>query len=1281
MRLPFDLYEQVKLVDTYMKIKDKPRDVWQPYIRQLSTIYRKYAMSRGIDIDEQYRNVIGITMQMQCFDYVFTQGKHGMKNHISWMKDILDFFKKTPLKFDDLLEEANWRLGIADDEKVVAKEDNAADADMDSVTESIYATYKHIPSDEIWDRPMLAKTIDAYEKMRNLPSDKWDNYIDNLVGTFYDYVDRYRSELAPTMNYETFFKKFRQVEMLFKESGKVRVDYSQTDNMMYQMYRFQNNRFQKYLGVFNSNVDNVDTEYDKNDENNKSYENDETIEVVGTVEVVETNENDDIDDTAESNENYENVEINEIYEPIEQKETVEYDAPTSYVLPQSQSSVELDVYETAKLVELVSRDYNTKELRKLSALMKDYALRREIEDTDDLRGVYHLNRRTGAISRLLNGSDENTDALPMERMVVRLYKNNRAEFDDILAKANILLQILPSDETSTPEKPTEETTTHEEVSTPSAEEQTSNDTEIADFDNDDSTPAPSDDSPIYTEIQTRCLSILANFPNGVGLDSSLDIDRFCNEYEEKYGSLPPGGEEEILETLREVGEERNGKIFPPASREKKELISNIGEEIQKIFSKGYSCVYVESLTERYRDKLNEQEIYSTEDLQDILSLELPKNCEIANGKVILSGSRIDVGNDVHLYLTQSGEPKTLTEICRDLWHIPEHIITQTIYRNRDDIINTATKTFMAVDIFPINADDVEKIRPVLKKALQNSAKGQLSDEECRKIVEENFPDLATDTRNYTTKAFHGALGYLMGGDPPFKGQIVLLSDDDNQSNADIFREFCGNRDRFSLDELAEFAKEKNLQLSAYYNVIRKTVLRINEDEFCAVSTVNFDVSAIDAKLEQFCSESYAPLKVVKNFILLPNAGDMPWNYFLLESYVHIVSQKFKLMHTGFLQNEVTGAMVKRNAPFRDYDDLLADALSKDKNWATEEDALEFLVNEGYLARNRYSKIGEICRKAKEIRKKPKIKSENISRSNNIEKNLPSYNIQKNHSLRENVNLVDGEKEIFYCTSKDSNASAYISTNGFTVLKGSLVSSSVNSSAKRRKIDLTRNWLENEGIIVDRVFQEDYEFSSSSAAASMVTGRSANGKIEWKTSNGRLLKDYGVTIDHGRVSNSQTSTGLELHSEEENPRCGAKSSEKFVDKCIQRLYDHENGNLVKIGHHSCFQNLSTDTGYVVTISKMYPFGFSEFFWFAYRRMKDIAKCKNQFYVFCCKDEFTMIKLPVDLIEKNLDRLNFSKDKEGFPSHWHIKFFRHDDGRLIWKLYNPSEDFSVNEYLIK
>lgn len=52
----------------------------------------------------------------------------------------------------------------------------------------------------------------------------------------------------------------------------------------------------------------------------------------------------------------------------------------------------------------------------------------------------------------------------------------------------------------------------------------------------------------------------------------------------------------------------------------------------------------------------------------------------------------------------------------------------------------------------------------------------------------------------------------------------------------------------------------------------------------------------------------------------------------------------------------------------------------------------------------------------------------------------------------------------------------------------------------------RSRLENDGVICDQEFARDYEFSSPTAAATVVCGYSVSGNVKWKTADGVLLKD-------------------------------------------------------------------------------------------------------------------------------------------------------------------------------
>lgn len=81
--------------------------------------------------------------------------------------------------------------------------------------------------------------------------------------------------------------------------------------------------------------------------------------------------------------------------------------------------------------------------------------------------------------------------------------------------------------------------------------------------------------------------------------------------------------------------------------------------------------------------------------------------------------------------------------------------------------------------------------------------------------------------------------------------------------------------------------------------------------------------------------------------------------------------------------------------------------------------------------------------------------------------------------------------------------------GFVVFSGSAaiadIGNSLSWSQRKQREDLLKTGvLQVDGAVLR--FTQDYVFSSPSTAASLIHGRSANGRIEWKTADGRTLKE-------------------------------------------------------------------------------------------------------------------------------------------------------------------------------
>ena len=100
-----------------------------------------------------------------------------------------------------------------------------------------------------------------------------------------------------------------------------------------------------------------------------------------------------------------------------------------------------------------------------------------------------------------------------------------------------------------------------------------------------------------------------------------------------------------------------------------------------------------------------------------------------------------------------------------------------------------------------------------------------------------------------------------------------------------------------------------------------------------------------------------------------------------------------------------------------------------------------------------------------------------------------------------------ENDCMYINAtRGADAKGFLVSDGFMVMSGSHIAIDTTPSMPESLIKL-RNKLIDKGVVsTDFIFQSDYIFTSPSVAASVVMGRSANGRTEWKTIDNRNIKD-------------------------------------------------------------------------------------------------------------------------------------------------------------------------------
>ncbi len=232
--------------------------------------------------------------------------------------------------------------------------------------------------------------------------------------------------------------------------------------------------------------------------------------------------------------------------------------------------------------------------------------------------------------------------------------------------------------------------------------------------------------------------------------------------------------------------------------------------------------------------------------------------------------------------------------------------------------------------------------------------------------------------------------------------------------------------------------------------------------------------------------------------------------------------------------------------------------------------------------------------------------------------------------------------------------------------------SPDALALRKKVFADNTWSRNEGNVYTLLRDVIIKPKSGlpNVPAHFCTGRSTNARTAWIDEQGR---NYGVVFpkDQKAVVQSQPNKTSKASSDDS----------EFLRRCASKLMQAVGLPLVKKGR-SVYMTPDGKTGYVIRTSKMYPQGNREKFWYAYRRNKEVMDCKQQFFVYGCKDENTIVILPVSEIESQLDCLNNTKDANDNPLYWHIVFLKDNDGKITWLISKPKvHEVDITDKLLK
>ena len=469
------------------------------------------------------------------------------------------------------------------------------------------------------------------------------------------------------------------------------------------------------------------------------------------------------------------------------------------------------------------------------------------------------------------------------------------------------------------------------------------------------TPSPS------IELEPFAKILVEGFPRGYRKNSPLELRKFKRYWEDIHDSPIDMDDNSIVNCIEHCGVVYDEKVYMPQKMLDDDTRMKLFSYIKNSFQTGKSAIYYEALFNEFSDDFLDHCMYNASMLKTYLTY--MNDGSYCVGKDFISEDaniNVDPYYEIKNCLVQKSAPMGYDEMFAILSHIPGQKI-KTILAQYDEFISNGRGEYFHISSVTISDDDLENIELIIQNSIDE--KRFISGNELIDDIKGKFPYIIEQNTLFLDKGLRDAIGYKLKNKFSFKGNVIS-SKEQALSMMEVFADYCKHKDSFTLEELKMLKQE--LGTAIYFEAVYGNSLRISKNEFVAKDYACFKTEETDAAIDRFCSGDYIAIGKIKSFGLFPDAG-FNWNSFLLEHYIAMYSPNYKLVHSGYNEGVCVGGIVKKLSHIDTFDELVIDVLAKSGLSLQKETALQYLCDEGYLARRNYSGIEQLLIKAKELR--------------------------------------------------------------------------------------------------------------------------------------------------------------------------------------------------------------------------------------------------------------------------------------------------------------------------
>lgn len=441
-------------------------------------------------------------------------------------------------------------------------------------------------------------------------------------------------------------------------------------------------------------------------------------------------------------------------------------------------------------------------------------------------------------------------------------------------------------------------------------------------------------------------------------DDGVEIYRFRASYEEINGMDCPLDDDILIDSIRKMGFEFDGKIYLIADDSMKIIV----DQINDYKNQGINIVYYESLYDLKSYEYFDAKIVSADMLKSVVKYLMPQFRYKSNYFALSSEHQTElelVRNDI-IRVWGGNILQTFDELSLKLPLIPMDKIKSTLAQQTAFVWNS-TETYMQAKWFEADEEEIVRLVDYIDKQCEENGGVSLDEIPFDRLIETN-PEIS-ETALYTC--------FCKLVENRFERNARMLTR--KGASKDTYTaviEFCRKQDKCTYDRLEYIAKQVagTIKRPDIIEAANAVMVRVDKNDFVADRFIRFDTDRIDTALDYIVTNDFIGMREITTFSMFPFCG-YGWNLYLLESYCRRFSKKYKY-ETRRANSSNSGAIVIKSC-LLNYHDIMTQAVARSGRELQQNEVFDFLTEAGYMERKKYSDIDSLINEAAQLRERRK----------------------------------------------------------------------------------------------------------------------------------------------------------------------------------------------------------------------------------------------------------------------------------------------------------------------